>query len=249
MKKKISLLFMILIIVGVIVEAYHWINQIPEVRSALTSDKDQPKPVTNDWRMALLESVNDPIVEGIKSSIEKDFVRFNLDVKTKQITLVDNVLSKFNWPHELMVGPNNVPKSARDVHIKHLPRQLPFWRKKGVDIIILPLVAQGKYGLAAGFIAINSKDKTIAGLRFYHSEDTPGLGQKVLNSEFTNTFIGKYLFDDQENFALKIVRPGQVNKSNQYNVDGITGATMMSNGIQDALTFWIGVDAYGDLLK
>jgi len=249
MKKKIVFLVALLVFAGLIAEVYHWINELPEVRSALISDKDKPKPVTNDWRMALLESINEPVVGGIKASVESTFDRFELNLMNKQISAVDNVLSRFNWPDELSKGADNAPASAYHVHIKHLPNRLPFWKKKGSDIIIIPLVAQGKYGLAAGFLAIHRGNKTIAGLRFFHSEDTPGLGQKVLKTEFTQTFVGKPLFDNTGVFALKIMRAGKADNANKYEIDGISGATMMSNGVQDAFAFWTGADAYGALFK
>ncbi|PIE43398.1 MAG: hypothetical protein CSA50_05875 [Gammaproteobacteria bacterium] len=248
MKKKIYIVIGVVILVGVVAEAWHWLNQVPEVRLALVDEDKKPIPVTNDWRMALLDCVNIQVEEGIKQSVNSRFDRFDLNRSTGEVVPVPKVTQRFNWPLDLTKEPYNAPSSARYVHIKHLPDTLTFWQLKGADIVIIPVVAQGKYGLAGGFLAIDLPEKTIAGVRFYHSEDSPGLGQNVLLPEFGERFIGKRLFDDNGEYALKIIRPTETDK-NSFEVDGISGATIMSNGIQEAFKFWVSKDAYASVLK
>ncbi len=249
MKKKKMLYLAIggVVLLGVVAAAWHWLNQVPEVRMALVDEDEKPTPVTNDWRMALLECANLKAENGIKASVNSQFLRFTLNRETGKVTPVDNVTARFNWPRDLMKAPADAPKSAKSVHIKRLPVELPFWKVKGSDDVIIPIVAQGKYGLGAGFVAINLPEKTIANVRFYHSEDSPGLGQEVLRPDFGQRFVNKALFGENGEFSLKIVRPSKTaTASNKpFEVDGITGATMMSDGLEDGLAFWTSKVAYG----
>ncbi len=239
------------VLLGVVAEAWHWINQVPEVRMALVDEDDKPTPVTNDWRMALLECANFKAEGSIKASTNAAFERFNLNRKTGAVTPVDNVTLRFNWPRDLMKEPADDPNRAKSIHIKRFPVELPFWKVKGSDDVIIPIVAQGKYGLGAGFVAIHLPEKTIANVRFYHSEDSPGLGQEVLRQDFGKRFVDKPLFDASGKFSLKIVRPSKTAKADNkpFEVDGITGATMMSDGLEDALDFWTSKAAYGAILN
>ncbi|PID64831.1 MAG: hypothetical protein CR962_00920 [Gammaproteobacteria bacterium] len=246
-KKMLYLAIGGVVLIGIAAEAWHWLNQIPEVRMALVSEKDKPTPVTNDWRLALLECANLKAENGIKASVNSQFERFILNRETGKITPVDNVTARFNWPRDLMKEPADAPSSAKSVHIKRLPVELPFWKVKDSDDVIIPIVAQGKYGLGAGFVAVNLPEKTIANVRFYHSEDSPGLGQEVLRPDFGQRFVNKSLFDASGKFALQIVRPSKTAAANNkpFEVDGITGATMMSDGLEEALSFWTSRAAYG----
>ncbi len=249
-KKLLYLAIGGVVFIGVVAEAWHWLNQVPEVRVALVDEDEKPIPVTNDWRIALLECANLKVENGIKASVNSQFERFTLNRETGKVTPITNVVARFNWPLDLMKAPNDAPKSASAVHIKHLPAELPFWKIKGVDDVIIPVVAQGKYGLAAGFVAIQLPEKTISNLRFYHSEDSPGLGQEVLRPDFGQGFKNKPLFNTNGKFSLKVVRPSKTEKGekNRFEVDGIAGATIMSDGLEDALEFWVSPVAYGAIL-
>ncbi len=251
MKKKIYIGIGIAIFIGLVAEAWHWLNQLPEVRLALVDEDKKPTPVTNDWRVALLETVKLTPKEGIKQSVEIHFERFDLNRISGEVSPVAEATARFNWPLDLLKPPENAPASADHLRIKHLPEQLTYWQVRGTKKIIIPVAVMGRYGLAAGFLAIKLPEKTIAGVRFYHSEDSPELGQSVLLPDFGERFIGKQLFDDRNRFALKIVQPaktGQKNHHDGFTVDGISGATITSSGIEKAFKFWTGKDAYGSLL-
>ncbi|PID44151.1 MAG: hypothetical protein CSB48_02590 [Proteobacteria bacterium] len=252
MNKKIYIFIGIVIVVALITKAWSWLNDIPPSQTVTGKQEEnpgeeKPLPVTNDWRLALLDSVNIKSENDIKQSVNEHFERFNLNRKTGEVTPVESATKRFNWPLDLTKKPYDAPPSAQNIHIRHLPEILPFWRLAGSDILIVPVVAKGKYGLSAGFVAIDSPGKTIAGVRFYHSEDTPGMGQDVLMADFGSRFVGKHLFDKNGSFALRIVQPEKTGKTT-FDVDGISGATITSSGIQAALEFWFSKEAYASLL-
>ncbi len=130
MKKKIYIGIGIVVFIGLVAEAWHWLNQLPEVRLALVDEDKKPIPVTNDWRIALLETVKLTPKEGIKQSVEVHFERFDLNRISGEVSPVAEATARFNWPLDLLKPPENAPASADHLRIKHLPEQLTFWQVK-----------------------------------------------------------------------------------------------------------------------
>ncbi|HED3220324.1 TPA: FMN-binding protein, partial [Raoultella ornithinolytica] len=61
-------------------------------------------------------------------------------------------------------------------------------------------------------------------------------------------FIGKKVLDDSGMPALKVVKGG-ARQGDDYAVDGLSGATLTSNGVQHSFDFWMGEQGFGPFLK
>ena len=76
-----------------------------------------------------------------------------------------------------------------------------------------------------------------------HASETAGLGALLVEPWFHARFVGKKLFKDDDQVALTVVKAGAV-KEADYEVDGITGATLTTNGVanmvKDGLQKYIG---------
>ena len=83
----------------------------------------------------------------------------------------------------------------------------------------------GLWGPITGVLALESNLKTIKGLTIIHQEETPGLGGRISEKGFLDSFKGKNLSP-----KLKITKPGKARGDNE--VDGITGATLTSNAFE-----------------
>lgn len=105
--------------------------------------------------------------------------------------------------------------------------------KNGVKVI--PVYGAGLWGPVWGYVAF-ATDGKIAGAYFDHESETPGLGGKIKDDpSFRAQFAGKVLdFGDKTPFA--IVKGGAKGKAN--GIDAITGATMTSKGVDEALNVW-----------
>ncbi|MCR4859646.1 MAG: NADH:ubiquinone reductase (Na(+)-transporting) subunit C [Bacteroidales bacterium] len=113
---------------------------------------------------------------------------------------------------------------------------LPVYVFKG-GISVIPVYGAGLWGPIWGYIAFQSDGKTIAGAYFDHDSETPGLGAKIKDEAwFREKFVGKQVAFGSEplfNLAKNAEATGAANA-----IDAITGATMTSKGLNDALNVW-----------
>ena len=112
--------------------------------------------------------------------------------------------------------------------------------------VILPIRGYGLWGTLYGYISLSSDLNTIEGLEFYEHKETPGLGAEVENEEWKNIWKGKILYNKDGGVELKVVKGAS---SNKYEVDGLSGATLTSNGVSNMIEYWLGPEAYGPALK
>ena len=87
---------------------------------------------------------------------------------------------------------------------------------------------------------MNGDGTTVRGITFYEHGETPGLGAEVEAKWFQDNFIGKKIATTDGEFrSVGIVRgkvDNVVNESEKpYYVDGISGATVTSNGVNSFL--------------
>ena len=85
--------------------------------------------------------------------------------------------------------------------------------------IAFEYTGSGLWGPIDGIIGIKPDYKTIKAVTIIHQEETPGLGGRISEQQFLDSFKDKTLVPD-----LLITAPGKASSSNE--VDGITGATM-----------------------
>ncbi|MBT4150001.1 MAG: FMN-binding protein, partial [Candidatus Marinimicrobia bacterium] len=79
---------------------------------------------------------------------------------------------------------------------------------------------------------------TAKGITFYKHIETPGLGAEVDKPWFQQNFVGKRFIDKEGNLIGIQTVKGKVDNSSDeayHQVDGITGATMTSRGLNKFL--------------
>jgi len=104
---------------------------------------------------------------------------------------------------------------------------------KGAKKYILPVRGMGLWGPIWGYIAVDEDGNTVYGAYFNHESETAGLGAEIKDSQkWQNQFIGKKIFDADGNVALKVVKKIE---NKEHEVDGVTGATLTCNGVNDML--------------
>jgi Na+-transporting NADH:ubiquinone oxidoreductase subunit C len=79
-------------------------------------------------------------------------------------------------------------------------------------------------------------------LSFYDHRETPGLGGEVDNVKWQSSWKGKKLFDAKDQFALTVIKGSVIpdNARESYQVDGLSGATLTSDGVTKMFHFWMG---------
>ena len=121
----------------------------------------------------------------------------------------------------------------------------------GIDRIILPVHGYGLWSTLYGFIALEGDGNTVSGITFYEHAETAGLGGEVDNPTWKAKWQGKRIYDDQGQVAMRVMK-GSVDPGNaeaDYQVDGLSGATLTSRGVENMIGYWLGDEGYGPILK
>ncbi len=100
---------------------------------------------------------------------------------------------------------------------------------------IFPLRGTGLWGPIWGYISLNNDMNTIYGATFDHQGETPGLGAEISTKSFQSTFKGKKLFDLSGNLISITVKKSGQPAPEDYSVDGISGGTVTSKGLEKML--------------
>ena len=121
-------------------------------------------------------------------------------------------------------------------------RELPVYvaTVEGKSKYILSLRGAGLWGPIWGYVAFNDDKNSVFGTFFSHASETPGLGAEIAYKKFQNEFVGKKIKDADNKFvSIAIVKPAQNAEGKDY-VDGISGGTITSKGVETMLLNSIG---------
>tara|TARA_B100001109_G_scaffold94721_2_gene76956 strand:+ start:14812 stop:15606 length:795 start_codon:yes stop_codon:yes gene_type:complete len=116
-----------------------------------------------------------------------------------------------------------------------------------IEKIIMPVHGYGLWSTLYGFLALKGDMETIAGLGFYQHAETPGLGGEVDNPKWKSLWVGKKLHDEDGDVAISVVKGG-AEPGNPNQVDGLSGATLTSRGVDSLVKFWVGESGFGKFL-
>ncbi len=120
-----------------------------------------------------------------------------------------------------------------------------------LDRVILPVKGYALWSTLYGFLALEGDGNTVAGLGFYEHAETPGLGGEIDNPRWKALWPGKKLFDANGTLAVDLVK-GSVDPNSPkaiHQVDGLSGATLTTNGVENLLWFWLGENGFGPYLN
>ena len=113
---------------------------------------------------------------------------------------------------------------------------LPFYIESKKNVMIIPISGKGLWSSLYGYFAIDSNNySTVKGITFYAHGETPGLGAEISKKWFQDNFIDKEIFTLDNMLNSITVIKGKAQDSNKYEVDGISGATITSNGVTELL--------------
>ncbi len=98
---------------------------------------------------------------------------------------------------------------------------------------VFPLNGAGLWGAIWGYVALNDDRNTVYGAYFSHQSETPGLGAEIASPEFQGEFKKMKVMKDDK-VGLSVVKYGKV-VDKKYEVDGISGGTITSKGVDAML--------------
>ena len=120
-----------------------------------------------------------------------------------------------------------------------------------VSRIILDVEGKGLWSTLKGFLAMGTDGKTIQGLTFYSHAETPGLGGEIDNPVWKKKWVGEQAFKNgsPDITIVKGTAPQGDKAAQDGKIDGLSGATLTSNGVQYLVNFWLGPKGYGPYLS
>ncbi|GHT26384.1 Na(+)-translocating NADH-quinone reductase subunit C [Bacteroidia bacterium] len=204
---------------------------------AFTSQLLRPKQAQNeaiDKISQILASVNVVSTHSDAEQLYKDYI-----TDTYLVDAQGNKVSGDAFETELAV---ELAKPAAE-------RKYPVFEAvvDGGKKYILSIRGAGLWGPIWGFISLNDDKDTVFGASFAHEGETPGLGAEIERPVFGKAFIGKHFFNNTGKFvSIAVVKTGKTAQGQDY-VDGISGGTITSQGVNAMLESSIG--AYEAFLK
>lgn len=189
--------------------------------------KDECSAMGND---KVLEAYSQNIKEAYTINLKGEKVR-DLNTEVKSIELQDGLKAQ-----------NKNIKDGSDA------ADLPVYvfNKDGKSVTVVPVYGAGLWGPIWGYIALDEDLQTIVGAYFDHDSETPGLGAKIKDDpSFRAEFIGKKV-NVASDPVFSVVKVGTSADENS-SLDAITGATMTSKGLGEAIAFWL--KAYAPFLS
>jgi Na+-transporting NADH:ubiquinone oxidoreductase subunit C len=148
---------------------------------------------------------------------------FNIDVQKDYRGYVKKIVKE--------LGKNPEALSAA---LKEAPVTYPVFEceKDGRTLYVCPMVGTGLWGPIWGYVALEGDYTTIYGAKFDHKTETPGLGAEINTPLFQDKFEGQKL-NIGNNTLFSVLKGGS--PTDQHSVDGITGGTITSKGVDEML--------------
>lgn len=118
--------------------------------------------------------------------------------------------------------------------------------------VVLPIYGKGLWSTMYGFLALEKDLKTVKGLTFYEHGETPGLGGEIENPLWKAMWPGKKVYNGDmadANIAFGVKKGSPEGDEKDYLVDGLSGATITSRGVDQLLKFWVSDSGFGKFLK
>lgn len=114
---------------------------------------------------------------------------------------------------------------------------------------VLPIEGKGLWSTLYGFIALNPDTNTVDGIIFYQHGETPGLGGEVDNPRWKDRWPGRKIYNDEWEPVIQVIKGAAPPPSEApHKIDGLSGATITSNGVTHLVRFWLGEHGFGPYL-
>lgn len=191
---------------------------------------EQEKNAVIKKKLEILSAMMDLEKEGIdrKNAIEE----FDKYVDLKDALVLD---MNGNVKSGVKAFDVDIRKENKDKKLKPKDKNYPLFiakDKEGNTVYIIPIVGKGLWGPIWGNICISSDMQTIKGASFGHQGETPGLGAEIAQNFFIDRWIGEKISNENGEFTkFEIVKDGS--GSEPQKIDGITGGTITSKGVEE----------------
>ena len=189
----------------------------------------QDKNATDKKMISILSAIN---VEATRDNAQEMYDKYVVD--SKIIAGKDLSAEAFDV---------DIKKEFRDKKLAASDRNYPLYicEKDSNKYYVIPVIGTGLWGPIWGFVALESDYRTIYGATFDHKTETPGLGAEIKYASYSDQYTGEVVADTSGVFQpIIVVKDGSGSGLNSK-VDGITGGTITSKGVEEMTTRTLGV--------
>ena len=198
---------------------------------------------TQDVQRNILAAAGLADVENVSETFNEKIEARVVDMKTGEF--VDTDPNSFDFEMTKFDAKRSIKldKQEDKAGVQRMTTESPVYFAKNdsgqIDTIILPVQGYGLWGIMYGFLALDTDTKTVKAINFYKHNETPGLGGEIQNPKWTAQWEDKQLPVD----IVKGTAGSDVHK-----VDGLSGATLTSVGVDNTFKFWTSDKAFGPFL-
>ncbi|MEE4167004.1 MAG: Na(+)-translocating NADH-quinone reductase subunit C [Desulfocapsaceae bacterium] len=120
-----------------------------------------------------------------------------------------------------------------------------------ISQVVVPVRGKGLWSTMYAYVAVADDLNTITGISFYEHGETAGLGGEVANPRWQAGWQQKKLYGPGGDVALDLVKSGSQGtpEDSAYQVDGLSGATLTSKGVENLIHFWFGENGFKPYFK
>ncbi|MDA0315244.1 MAG: NADH:ubiquinone reductase (Na(+)-transporting) subunit C [Bacteroidetes bacterium] len=111
-----------------------------------------------------------------------------------------------------------------------------------VESYIFPMYGAGLWDAIWGYLALERDMNTIGGITLAHAAETPGLGARITEAKVQARYVGKKIFDESGSLVTVMMQKGEGKEygDDAHKVDGMSGATITGNGVNNMLKAYMG---------
>lgn len=183
-------------------------------------------------KRAVLSSVRDYLDKPVSEYSDEEVLEiFANDIEQYVLNTGGEVVEEGDGVADLIDMGREAKKSEED---RVLP--LYIYNKGDEKFYILSVRGRGLWDAIWGTIALKDDLVTVAGAAFDHAGETPGLGAEIKdNPAFSAQFSGKRIYSTYNgDYTAVVVRKGGA-RNPEYEVDGISGATVTADGVTEMI--------------
>lgn len=119
-----------------------------------------------------------------------------------------------------------------------------------IDQIVLHIYGKGLWSTMKGFLSLDKDAMTVRGFNYYSHGETPGLGGEVDHPKWIAQWPGKKVYTEDFEPAIDVMK-GMVDPTSPgaaHQIDGLSGATLTSVGVEKTFNFWLSDAGYSKFL-
>lgn len=121
----------------------------------------------------------------------------------------------------------------------------------GNECVVVPIYGKGLWSTMYGYLALRKDASEVVGITFYEHGETPGLGGEIDNKAWQRAWAGRGVYEGNRisgDVKLGVVKKGAP-RDEDFEVDGLSGATITTKGVDATIKLWLGPAGYGPYLE